>query len=162
MENINDVYEKMYLSYKEPPKHCERVFFHYTSPTGILGIFNTNNPKLYFSQYDSLNDLNERKDILHTLHKYCDIKVTEGKMESAFSDKIKEIKYDDLFLITETVEDSITLPSGETIDKINQISNKECYVYICSFSEKADSLPMWRMYAKSEHYEGYNIGRAAI
>ena len=40
---------------------------HYTSPDGLMGIFNNNSPSLFFSQYDSLNDTKERKDIFEVL-----------------------------------------------------------------------------------------------
>ena len=40
---------------------------HYTSPDGLMGIFNNSSPTLFFSQYDSLNDTKERKVVLEEI-----------------------------------------------------------------------------------------------
>ncbi|MGN0462676.1 MAG: hypothetical protein ACI4HZ_09560, partial [Ruminococcus sp.] len=148
---------------QEYPLFCKNqigtcTLYHYTSPVGMMGILNSENPKLYFSQYDSLNDLKERKDIMEFVAGYCDFKVKEKTMSVELAEEIKSIELTDNFLITEIQKEEITLQNGETINELTAIKNEDCYTYICSFSKEPDLLPMWRMYCKSEHYEGYCLG----
>ena len=132
--------------------------YHYTSPDGLMGIFKKDVPKLYFSQYDSLNDCKERFDITEYIYGYCDYQVKEKKMSQELCDAIKNITLSDIFPITTRVEESIELANGDKIGNVTAMSNKDCYTYICSFSLEEDLLPMWRMYSKSEQYEGFCIG----
>ncbi len=130
---------------------------HYTSPDGLMGIFNNSSPTLFFSQYDSLNDTKERKDIFEILKKYCDKQLKQGKMSQELYDKITLIPQSDLFGITRKINEELTLENGEVVKDITAFADEECYTYICSFSKNNDSLPMWRMYSKAEHYEGFCI-----
>lgn len=130
---------------------------HYTSPDGLLGIFEKNTPALYFSQYDSLNDAKERKDIFECLYSYCDRLVKEGRMSPKLYNDITSIQQSDLFGITRETKEELILDDGEKITVSTAFANEECYTYICSFSSNNDSLPMWRMYSKADHYEGFCI-----
>lgn len=130
---------------------------HYTSPDGLMGIFNNGSPALFFSQYDSLNDTKERKDIFEVLRKYCDKQLKNGKMSQELHDSIISIPPSDLFGITRTINEELVLEDGEIVKDITAFADEECYTYICSFSKNNDSLPMWRMYSKAEHYEGFCI-----
>lgn len=130
---------------------------HYTSPTGLLGIFNYDTPSLYFSQYDSLNDTKERKDIFESLKKYCDKQLKDHKMSQQLYNDINAIQQSDLFGITRKTDEELILDNGEIVKGITSFADEECYTYICSFSRNNDSLPMWRMYSKAEHYEGFCI-----
>lgn len=134
------------------------TLYHYTSPKGIMGILEDTNPKLYFSQYDSLNDLKERKDIIEYISGYCNYKVKKNEMSAELAEEIERIGLSDNFLVTENQTVDIELESGERVHNVTTFKNEECYTYICSFSEEPDLLPMWRMYSKSEHYEGYCLG----
>ena len=134
------------------------TIYHYTSPTGLVGIFKENSPKLYFSQYDSLNDYKERLDIVENIANYCDFKVKDNIMSQELSDAIKSIRLLDNFIITEKIEELIELEDGTQLKNITAMKDKDCYTYICSFSLERDLLPMWRMYSKSEHYEGFSLG----
>lgn len=49
------------------------------------------------------------------------------------------------------------MDNGEIVEDITAFADEECYTYICSFSKNNDSLPMWRMYSKAEHYEGFCV-----
>ncbi len=130
---------------------------HYTSPDGLLGIFSQEVPSLYFSQYDSLNDTKERKDIFECLKKYCDKQLKSNSMSRQLHEDILSIPQSDLFGITRKTEEELILDSGEIVKDITTFANEECYTYICSFSKNNDSLPMWTMYSKAEHYEGFCI-----
>lgn len=130
---------------------------HYTSPMGLLGIFNQDTPSLYFSQYDSLNDTKERRDIFESLKKYCDKQLKDKKMSQQLYDDITSIQQSDLFGITRKTDEELILDNGEVVKGITSFADEECYTYICSFSKNNDSLPMWRMYSKAEHYEGFSI-----
>lgn len=130
---------------------------HYTSPDGLLGIFKESAPTLFFSQYDSLNDTKERKDIFESLKKYCDKQLKKGRMSKELYDAIVSIPQSDLFGITRKTNEKLILDNGEIVEDITAFADEECYTYICSFSKNNDSLPMWRMYSKAEHYEGFCV-----
>lgn len=130
---------------------------HYTSPSGLLGIFSEQKPSLYFSQYDSLNDTKERKDIFDSLKKYCNEQLKKKRMSKELYDDILSIPQSDLFGITRKTNEELLLDDGEIIKEITSFANEECYTYICSFSKNNDSLPMWRMYSKADHYEGFCV-----
>ena len=50
--------------------------YHYTSPDGMLGILHPGGKaKLWFTRYDSLNDINERKEIVSFLDGCCSYQV---------------------------------------------------------------------------------------
>ena len=134
-----------------------KKIYHYTSPNGLMGIFDKKTPALFFSQYDSLNDTKERKDIFEILKKYCDKQLEDGRMSQSLYNDIISIPPSDLFGITRELNEKIKLESGETVDNITSFANEDCYTYICSFSKNNDSLPMWRMYSKADHYEGFCI-----
>jgi len=133
--------------------------YHYTSPNGLLGILKPGGTaRLWFTRYDSLNDINERKEIVSFLHGYCSYQVKNNKLSKEFSDAIQQLPLSDSYLLTypgEAVrvdslfgEDAITVNSRVT----------ECDTYLCCFSDSSDLLPMWNYYTKSQHYEGYSIG----
>lgn len=136
---------------------CTKKLFHYTSPDGLMGIFENGAPSLFFSQYDSLNDTKERKDIYEILQKYCDKQLKAGKMSQKLYDDIISIPQSDLFGITRKLDEELLLENGEVVKDVTTFADEECYTYICSFSKNNDSLPMWRMYSKAEHYEGFCI-----
>lgn len=138
----------------------QKVIYHYTSPAGALGILDcTKNknkkPSLWFTRYDSLNDVNERKNIYKYAKDYCEKKVKEG----AISKKIGEM------IVSAEGRDGVIVVSGEDNFEwsgqqypLATIKYLDCHVYLCCFSMDADLLPMWNYYSKSKHYEGYSIG----
>lgn len=134
------------------------TIYHYTSTKGLLGIFENDSPTLYFSQYDSLNDPNERKDVFEVLHKYCAQQKENKKMSQELYERITSIKPSDLFgFVFETNEQKNS--NTEEYSSANTVfSLKEGYTYICSFTRKRDFLPMWKMYTKTENNEGFCIG----
>ena len=122
---------------------------HYTSPSGLLGIFDSQTPSLFFTQYDSLNDTKERKVIFEILKKYCDKQLAEQKISEELYNDILSISQSDLFAITRIIDEELLLSNGEKVKGITSSSDEECHTYICSFSKNNDSLPMWRMYAQN-------------
>ena len=128
-----------------------QYIYHYTSPEGLCGILKDKLPKLFFTQYDSLNDLKERIDIIDTLKEYCNLKFEEGTLSKKFKDDILDFSPVEQYHYF----DKVILPD---IGEIKTSISKPSYTYICSFSFHKDSLPMWRMYSKNDHFEGYNIG----
>lgn len=134
------------------------TIYHYTSPQGLIGILGSENPKLFFTQYDSLNDLKERKDVLDFLYGYCEYRVKENLMPKELEEEIRKIELSDKSRIEHNLDKIIWLDDGEKYCCKTEMKNEDCYTYICSFSREPDLLPMWRMYSKSEHYEGYCLG----
>ena len=133
--------------------------YHYTSPDGMLGILHPGGKaKLWFTRYDSLNDINERKEIVSFLEGYCSYQVKNQKLSQEFSDAILQLTPSDEQYLTypvEPVEVEGVLGKG-----ILSVSSRvtECDTYLCCFSDSPDLLPMWNYYTKSQHYEGYSIG----
>ncbi len=127
------------------------IIYHYTSSNGFLGIVNEQNPKLYFTQYDSLNDFKERQEIYDFIMSYCDKRKKNGIFFQDLYNKIKDLDFDDNFIITT----KRNLGSKFDNKEVTDYTSKECYTYLCSFSLDPDSLPMWKMYGKSDYYDGY-------
>lgn len=121
--------------------------FHYTSRKGLEGILSSNKPSLWFSQYDYLNDPSERLDIEIFLKEYCERKLEAGVFSKDFAEMVMSLKGQDKCFVLWQNDD----------DTYNVGGSKNCYTYICSFSEDYDSLPMWNYYTKSNKHEGYNI-----
>ena len=126
------------------------TIFHYTSPEGLIGI--VTNSELWFSRFDCMNDALEGKYIIEVYEKTLDS--LKGTYDDAFLDQIRNIKpdYHKYFKLrnspvtkTENTESYYVVPVNTT-------------PFICCFSLKEDSLPMWNYYSKFGQYEGYNIG----
>ena len=133
--------------------------YHYTSPDGMLGILQPGGrAKLWFTRYDSLNDINERKEIISFLEGYCAYQVKNKKLSQEFAEAILQLKPSDEHLLTYPmkpveVEGAFSEATLKTNSRI-----AECDTYLCCFSDNPDLLPMWNYYTKSQHYEGYSIG----
>ena len=128
-------------------KHYSSLLYHYTSRKGLEGILASDKPSLWFSQYDYLNDPTERLDIEIFLKEYCERKLEEGEFSKEFAEMVMSIRgQDECYVVWQN-----------DVDNFNVGDTKECYTYICSFSEDYDSLPMWNYYTKSENQDGYNI-----
>lgn len=127
--------------------------FHYTSPEGLLGILREENIVLWFSQYDSLNDI---KEGVHTVEMYrcvCDELLRLGRVDAVFYQSVRDIEpYEkEMFIYRQSGSQM-----DEDIDEIGVF--KKYQKYVCCFSQNRDSLPMWNYYTKAGNYEGYNIG----
>jgi len=132
-----------------------KIVYHYTSPIGLLGIVadkeeNHNNATLWFTRCDSLNDKKERYDIQEVLKEYKKSKSDDIPKE--FQDAIQKLIDTD---VDEWELPPIRFRNNDGNPIISEIDSKN--VYICSFSEDRDSLPMWNYYSKSSRYEGYAL-----
>lgn len=131
-----------------------RPVFHYTSPEGLLGILGKDGVSLWFSQYDSLNDITEGTHIVDVYRKVCDKLYRQGKIKEIFYNEIREIK--------PSIQEAFLYSNEESnkddgfVDRIK--FDKNAQKFICCFSTNSDSLPMWNYYTKENQYEGYNIG----
>lgn len=130
--------------------------YHYTSPDGLLGILKETGPVLWFSQYDSLNDMTEGIHILEVYQTVCKELFDSSKIDSAFYQAIYDVKpmKEDIFLshLEQLIEDE------NPTDITHYCQVVESQKYVCCFSKNPDSLPMWNYYTKGDKYEGYNIG----
>ena len=130
-----------------PRKH---TIYHYTSPGGLLGILKDGGePNLFFTQYDSLNDISERDHAVELIHSVCKKCLKNKIFDQSFYELVIDCIQPQKILFAQ--------PSAKHPGTIKP-SWHEYDTYICSFSENEDSLPMWNYYSKSHHYEGYNLG----
>lgn len=130
--------------------------YHYTSTEGILGILREDGISLWFSQYDSLNDMTEGTHVVSVYQEVCDDLVKNGQIEDRFYRAIYDIKPMDkeMFLYSKEY-----LPAGQcSTEVVDRCKFEEIQKYVCCFSKNRDSLPMWNYYTKGDRYEGYNIG----
>ena len=122
--------------------------YHYTSPHGLLGIIgNDASASLRFSKYNSMNDREERLDIVNQIKHYSET-IPRTKKTEEFIEFIENFQISDKSFITKRTETSNT----------NRFFEVSCDTYICCFSKEDDLLPMWNYYTKSKSYEGYSIG----
>lgn len=149
-------------AYIQTDSYCDvevTTVYHYTSPEGLLGIFpDKEDPKLWFTKYDSLNDTSERTNIIKYLQLYCDRRVSESKLSQIFANTIKSLELSDYQLITLPGKGPVELENNGVIEEYTDTRYVPCDTYLCCFSKYPDLLPMWNYYSKSQHYEGYSIG----
>jgi hypothetical protein len=130
-----------------PSKH---MIYHYTSPHGLLGILHDGGEaKLFFTQYDSLNDKSERIHAENLIRKICQEYLEKKQISPDFFNVVCDCLNSRESFVTYPSPSNPAWVSGERC---------QCDTYLCCFSENNDSLPMWNYYSKSKHYEGYNIG----
>lgn len=125
-----------------------RTIYHYTSPEGLIGILQQNNPVLWFSRYDILNDTAEGKNVMSVYRKACNKLLNSKEISKRF--------YDDIYNLE--IAKKTALIYKEAINNTIHGKYTECDKYICSFSKNGDSLPMWNYYVKNNKFEGFNIG----
>lgn len=112
---------------KESPK---KYLYHYTTPSGLIGILKSNS--IWATHIRYLNDHDELIGAFEIAKAQLDEKL---KATGQASDKFK---------ILSKMEEKINLTNGKF------------YVYVCSFSNKDDSLPQWRAYCPPTG--GYALG----
>ena len=123
--------------------------YHYTSPSGLLGIMNGDSPPcLRFTSADYLNDKEEGKYILKVL---C--KAKEKYAQCGAKDDVLALLND----ITKVDDETLYTPI-ETCEGMTDVLLSRGKVFVCSFSKDRDSLPMWNYYVKGNSYRGYNLG----
>ena len=161
MKTANDVLNINSDEFMNLYKMCsvkQKQIYHYTSPEGLYGILiDKDYPVLRFTQYDCVNDMTERKDIISFFKTYCDEKVEAGLMDVDFAEMVESIKCNDSCVVSHEFVEEFDFGDGEKVTANSRLEQKECYTYICCFSENSDMLPMWNYYTKSNKYEGYSI-----
>lgn len=135
---IDDVHEK-HISYicKEA---TDGLFFHYTSPNGLLGIISKSS--VWFSNSDYLNDISE-SDYFHEVSSNINMKGKPGK-------KAKNLAFR-TYLIS-------MFHSNRNGDGRQTFCREKERRYIFSSSLDFDSLSLWNYYTKTADTIGYNIG----
>lgn len=135
---INEIYEK----------HCSKiekcdadtVIYHYTSPAGLLGIFNDS--ALWLSDSDFLNDSSE-SDYFHDI--FSRIITFGGKTRKEYHFIFNT------WMFSHYHTSSYSRPR-ETADRIKETR------YILSMSLDRDNLNLWSYYTKNANSIGYSIG----
>ena len=130
-------------------KDYDGAIYHYTSPSGLIGIMNGDGPAcLRFTSADYLNDKEEGKYILRVLSKATE----EYRANGASADVLHLLE-----AITKVGEETLYVPHATT-GSMTEVVLRLGRTYICSFSKDGDSLPMWNYYVKGNSYRGYNLG----
>ncbi len=130
------------------------TIYHYTSPSGLKGILDEQ-PSLYFTRYDCLNDFTEGKIVPRIYKSVLANYQSEHTDARDFCQMIQNVEPSN----TTYIPLSGNIPGSHKNDETNScyVNRIECTPYICCFSMEPDSLPMWTYYSKERMYEGYNI-----
>ena len=135
---VDEVYKK-YLNIIERANEAESIY-HYTSPSGLLGILDKK--KLWFTDSDFLNDSSENK-YFHDI----------------FSSVIPEEKSSDInknFGLKSYIISS--LHAGIYGHPKLTYNRKQEFRYLASFSINNDNLSLWNYYTKTPAKVGYCFG----
>lgn len=131
MDNWNE-FIKMYNSFHyKGIEQSHGIIYHYTSPEGLKGIFDTNS--LFATDMYFLNDSSEGMYVTSIIEENIDRLCKDDK-------ELKKYVEKELHLI-----------------KLGKW-NEPIHNYIISFSQNGDSLEMWNYYTKGNSIQGYNIG----
>lgn len=118
--------------------HFSHYIYHYTSPTGLYGILNSNS--LWFTNIYFLNDKSERFYTHRLILKI--LPELKSKIDSR------------LYEILEGYSEYVT--SQDFLKREKEVLAREEF-YIASFSKDQDNLALWNCYTKNNDKAGYNI-----
>lgn len=135
---INEIHEKHCLKIEKCDS--DAVLYHYTSPAGLLGIFNSS--ALWLSDSDFLNDTSE-SDYFYSIYSRANLFAGKTLKENRFK------AYAGMFPYYHTR--SYSSPR-ETANRIKETR------YILSTSLDRDNLNLWSYYTKNANSIGYSIG----
>lgn len=99
----------------------------------------------YIDKYDTLEDILSKRKLWHRDYRF-------------FNDP-SEIKYGKaliLQVLERTIKSKIESRNYETLTRIFNNFDKNCAVYVCSYSREIDKLSLWRYYA--DNSSGFSIG----
>ena len=116
------------------------IAFHYTSPSGLLGMLSSNS--IWFSDCDYLNDASESDYFLNLASR-----VFARKSSSKMTKNFSFTSYLMAMLHSNT--------TNSTRESLARESERR---YIFSLSVDEDTLPLWNNYTKTTDSTGYNIG----
>ncbi len=134
--------EMIYEKHRSRIEQCDSngFLYHYTSPSGLLGILNSQ--KVWLSDSDYLNDSSESYYFYEVYHE-ADRKERESRKEEKFRLNAGILPY---FHSSQYNRNRIT--SEKKPEKR----------YIVSFSLDKDNLGLWNYYTKTQGSVGYTIG----
>ena len=135
---INKIHEKHCLKIEKCD--ADTVLYHYTSPAGLLGIFNTS--ELWLSDSDFLNDSSE-SDYFYDIYSEANQFAGRTRKEDRFKFNAGMFSY---------YHTSSYSSPRETANRIKETR------YILSMSLDRDNLNLWSYYTKNANSIGYSIG----
>lgn len=151
--DFNRLHEK-YIRLERATDRPPIYLWHYTSANGLMGIVR-NNPldhgklHFWFTRSDFLNDTSEGTHILDIFEKVLEKLFVNGKLDQPFYNLLQNTT------ISNSQYISYPTPSEEENCSSSMLDVADCDMYICSFSQKEDSLDMWRYYSKNNG--GYGL-----
>lgn len=153
------------FSYPNHKIETNQTLYHYTDAPGLLGILKPEEPVLWFSRFDCLNDKSEGQDILEHFQNACELLKNSGEFDTKLLNVIMKCIPDENITIIYDQQDEIfkinphaTYEDFSNKLPIGRIKNSQSEVFMCCFSQKNDLLPMWNYYSNSSTYQGYCIG----
>ena len=135
---INEVHEKHCLNIEKCDS--DAVLYHYTSPAGLLGIFNSS--ELWLSDSDFLNDSSE-SNYFHDIYSQANPFSGTVRKEDRFRFNAQMFSY---------YHTSSYSSPRETSHRVRETR------YILSMSLDKDNVNLWSYYTKNAHSLGYSIG----
>ncbi len=138
-KKLIDSVHKKHLEYIQPDG-VDGLAFHYTSPSGLLGIIS--NSSIWFSDSDYLNDASE-SDYFHEI------------ASSIFSTNKKDTIESNLAFRSYLMSMFHCNYNGQGRKSISREKERR---YVLSLSVDRDSLSLWNYYTKTIDSTGYNIG----
>lgn len=134
--------EMIYEKHRNRIEQCDPngLLYHYTSPSGLIGILNSQ--KVWLSDSDYLNDSSESYYFYEVYHE-VDRKERESRKEENFRLNAGILPY---FHSSQYNRSRITS------------ERKPEKRYIVSFSLDKDNLGLWNYYTKTQGSVGYTIG----
>lgn len=128
----------------------ESDIYHYTSESGVKGILQKEKLVLQMTKADCLNDAAEGKEIFIHLKEVCEQLVKEGKLLQTQANKILDLGNN----FEPELPTSYFYKNKEGLDAFT-IKYRRCEMYVMSFCEEKDYLPMWNYYGAKES-QGYH------
>lgn len=113
-------------------------FYHYTSADGVLGILEIGKIRLQLFEANYMNDKTEGVEIYKQLEAACEQLEKQNEITSV--QKVEIIQY--------AKNNACNYPVCFFTQDANDtdFAFKRCRVFVMSFSESSDSLPMWNYY----------------
>lgn len=135
---IDKIHEKHCLNIGECD--ADTILYHYTSPTGLLGILNSSS--MWMSDSDFLNDSSE-SDYFYDIYHKATPHTGETRKEEFFRFSAGMFSY---------FHSSMFSSPRQTAHRIKETR------YILSLSLDRDNLNLWSYYTKNANSIGYSIG----
>lgn len=135
---INEIHEKHCLKIEKCDK--DTILYHYTSPTGLLGILDSS--EFWLTDSDFLNDSSE-SDYFQDIYSQADLYIGNTRKEERFMFNAGMFSY---------YHTSSYSSPRQTANHIKETR------YILSMSLDKDNINLWSYYTKNAHSIGYSIG----